>query len=199
MEYFFHHLRHSRASIFRRPAGRRAAASLWRCLCNPSGARGPTSAARARASVRRVKIIQDWLDNEQEATRRGCSCETDSLDVRRHLGTVLIFSFLDFAIGFEIDHCPAIEFRGDLLKGKIDYPLYEHAIVAIMLDGCFPSEGLGSCRSLQQMMLEGTADCRKGSVDLCGVRTYEPCIGLRYRADFISARVKIHSGEHGMN
>jgi hypothetical protein len=89
------------------------------------------------------------LDNQEEAARRRGSCEMDSFNVCRDLSTILIFGFLDFAIRLEIDHSPAIEFKGDLLKGKIDYPLYEYAIVAIMLDGCFPSEGLGSCRSLQ--------------------------------------------------
>ena len=64
---------------------------------------------------------------------------TDSVDVRRHLSTVLILGFLDFAIGFEIDDGPAIEFRGVLLKSKIDNALDEGAILAMVLNRCFPS------------------------------------------------------------
>ena len=48
-------------------------------------------------------------------------------------------------------------------------------------------------------MLEGTAHRRDGRINLSGGRIYEPCIGLRYRADFVGTRVKIHCGEHGVN
>ena len=44
----------------------------------------------------------------------------DSVDVSRHLSKVLILSILDFTIGFEIDHGPAIEVRSVLLKSKVD-------------------------------------------------------------------------------
>ena len=79
------------------------------------------------------------LNNEQKAACRGGSCEADSFDVRRHLSTILIFSLLDLAVGFEIDYGPALEFRRVLLKSKIDHALYERAILAIVLEGCFPS------------------------------------------------------------
>ena len=88
---------------------------------------------RLFAARKRGKTIQDRLDDKQEAAGGRLSCDADRVDVRRDLSTILIFGLLDFAIRLEIDHSPAIEFRGDLLKGKIDYPLYEHAIVAIVV------------------------------------------------------------------
>jgi hypothetical protein len=86
------------------------------------------------------------------------------------LSTVLIFSFLDFAVGFEVDHYPAIEFRGGFLKSQVDHPLYQGAIIAVMLDGCFPSYRLRSRRSLQQRMLASSADGLDGGINLVGCR-----------------------------
>jgi hypothetical protein len=63
----------------------------------------------------------------------------NGFDVGRDLSTVLVFGFLDFPVGFEVDHYPAIEFGGGFLKRQIDHPLYQIAVLAVMLDGCFPS------------------------------------------------------------
>ena len=95
----------------------------------------------------RLSIAQDTnttltragSDNQKETASRTCSCDTNGFDVGRHLSTVLSFSFLDFPVGFEIDHYPAIEFGGVFLKREVDHSLCQGAILAMMLYGCFPS------------------------------------------------------------
>jgi hypothetical protein len=68
-----------------------------------------------------------------------------------------------------------------------------------VLDGRFPSQGLRSCCSLHNGMFEDTAHRRDSRINLSGSRIYEPCISLRYRADFVETRVKIHCVQHGVN
>ena len=111
----------------------------------------------------------------------------------------MILSILDFAIGFEIDHGPAIEVRAGLLKSEIDNALDEGTILALVLKGCFTSQREGSCRSLHERMLEGCANRCDGGINLPARCVYEPSICFRNCADFIRARIKIHGGEHGMN
>ena len=146
-----------------------------------------------------VKTIQDCLDNEQEAAGRRLSCDTDSVNVRSHLSKVLILSILDFTIGFEIDHGPAVEVWGVLLKSKIDDALDEGAILSAVLKWCFTSRRDGSCRSLHERMFEGSANGCDGSINLPGGRVYEPSICFRYCPDLLGTRIKIHCGEHGMH
>ena len=123
----------------------------------------------------------------------------DSVNVRRHLSNVLILSILEFAIGFEIDDGPTFEVRGVLLKSKIDNALDEGAIVALVLNRCFPSYREGSCRSLQERMLEGCANRGHGGINLPARCVYEPSIYFGNLTDFIRTRIKIYGGEHGMN
>jgi hypothetical protein len=86
------------------------------------------------------------------------------------LGAVLIFGFLDFPVGFEIDDSPALKFRGVLRKGKIDHVLYKRVIFAIVLEGSFAPQGFGFSRSLDERMFEGAAYCRDRSLNLLGGR-----------------------------
>ena len=171
----------------------------------------PRSVVLARACQNgregRLSIAQDTnttltragSDNQKETASRTCSCDTNGFDVGRHLSTVLIFGFFDFAVAFEVDHYPAIEFGGVFLKREVDHALYQGAILAVMLEGCFPSYHLRSCGSLQQRMLESRPDGPDSGINLAGGRVYEPCIGLRHRGDLVRTRVKIDCGEHRMN
>ena len=130
---------------------------------------------------------------------RRLSCDTDSFDVGRYLSTVLVFRFLDFTVSLEIDHRPAVEFRRCLLKSQIDHPLYQRAIVAIVLEGCFASQCLRSCGSLHEGMLKSSTHRRDSGVQLFGRRIYEPGVGLRHCGDFVGTGVKVDCSEHRVN
>jgi hypothetical protein len=112
---------------------------------------------------------------------------------------VLILSILDFTIGFEIDHGPAVEVWGVLLKSKINDTLDEGTILALVLKGCFTPYREGSCRSLHERMLEGCANGGHGGINLPARCAYEPSICFGNFTDFIRTGIKVHGGEHGMH
>ena len=80
---------------------------------------------------------------------------SDGVYVRRYLSAVLILGILDFAIGFKVDNSPPTKFRGILHKSEVNHALYERAVLAKVLEGCFASQGFGFRRSLDEGMSKG--------------------------------------------